>query len=182
MGELAYIHLQDMIPEESLDKWEKEKRNLTTLTELRSFFTNLIRDFKASGSKRKPERKGRLVGELAVGAEDLEDVLPANEGGLLFQLISLATEEEAARVLSPADLQTFVRWTETNVLAKAVFGGTGSALELEERAMEEQPPNLIVVKPNLPEAQLGPTLALAATSASVTSPATRSPSARSWTK
>ena len=83
MGELAYIHLQDMIPEESVEKWEKDNHNITTLVELRLFFTKLIRDFMASGSKRK--LKGRTVAELAVSAEDLEEALPANGGGLLFQ-------------------------------------------------------------------------------------------------
>ena len=45
-GELAMIHLQDMMPDEVRSRWENEKHNLLTLVDMRKLFGRMIDDHK----------------------------------------------------------------------------------------------------------------------------------------
>ena len=70
----------------------------------------MIEDYKASGgSKKKP----RALHELAASAHDQlegEDVEGAEKINLLYSLLCHASEEDAAKILGPTELMSFVKW------------------------------------------------------------------------
>ena len=59
VGELAFVHLQDMISQEVRGKFENEKHNSRILAHFREFFDRVIEDFKANGRVSEEEDKKR---------------------------------------------------------------------------------------------------------------------------
>ena len=109
VGELAFVHLQDMIPQEARARFELEKHNFSKVTHLRDFFRKVIADFKASGGVKK---KPRALNELAASErydQDQEPEVP-EEGNLLFSLLCHASDEDAAKILGPKELLSFQKW------------------------------------------------------------------------
>ena len=56
VGEPAFVHVQDMIPQEARARFELEKHNFSTVAHLRDFFKKVIADCKASGEAESAER------------------------------------------------------------------------------------------------------------------------------
>ena len=48
VGELAFVHLQDMIPQEVRARFHNEKHNFTKVVHLREFFRRVIEDYKSA--------------------------------------------------------------------------------------------------------------------------------------
>lgn len=127
VGELAFVHLQDLIPAEVRVRFENEKHNFTNVADLRGFFEKVIEDYRASsGSKKKP----RPLHALTTGAkEEGEGGFPEviEEGNLLYSLLCHASEGDAAKILGPAELMSFVKWRKGGGkgYSKGGFKGSG---------------------------------------------------------
>ena len=125
VGELAFVHLQDMIPQEVRGKFDNEKHNFTKLEHLRAFFTRVIDDYKASGA---PKRKLKGLNELSNGevADQAQEADEPEEGNTLYQLLCHASDEDVAKILGPSELQSFVRWKQAGGKGYTRYQASGS--------------------------------------------------------
>ena len=126
VGELAFIHLQKMMPAEVKAKWDNEKHNYTKVSQLRDFYARVIEDHKASGGiKRKPRTINELSAEIEASAAAQEGAEIPEEGNLLYSLLCHASDEDIAKVLPPAELLTFVRWRQKGGKSSGKGGAAG---------------------------------------------------------
>ena len=122
VGELAFVHLQDMIPQEVRARFDNEKHNFSKVVHLMEFFRRVIEDYKASAPKKKVKALNELVARMAE-----EETADSEEGNLLFSLLCHASEEDVAKVLSPSELMTFVKWRSKGGGGKGYNGGSYAA-------------------------------------------------------
>ena len=85
LGDLSYIYLQDMMPDEVKARFELDKHNIETIGKLRSFFTHMISDNKSAKKK-----KSKGLHELLKEAGSSEGSPDGEGGNLLYSLLSHA--------------------------------------------------------------------------------------------
>ena len=126
-GELALVYLQDMLPEAAVAKFELLKHDILTVQQMRDFYKKIIAEEK-SNKRKKAKGAGGLhelverlqQAEQAAGEGEhvAEEEEPAADN-MLYSLLSYAKDEDVAKVPSPQELLTFVRW-------KSKGGGKGN--------------------------------------------------------
>ena len=131
-GELALVYLQDMLPEAAVAKFELLKHDILTVQQMRDFYKKIIAEEK-SNKRRKAKGAGglhELVERLQLAENDAAEKSPEEEeeepaaDNMLYSLLSYAKDSDVAKVLSPQELLTFVRW-KTKGGGKGGSGGKG---------------------------------------------------------
>ena len=124
VGELVFVHLQEMIPTEAKQRFDNERHNFTKVAELREFFSRIIEDHKASGTKRKPKTLQELTAEIPNQDEGEGQDQPV-DGGLLYSVPAYASDEDVGKISGPTEPLSFVKWRNRGGKGSGKFGPKG---------------------------------------------------------